>query len=133
MASEFLISALRARLLNDTDVTDITNTRVYYLESPEKPTYPYLLIHEIDDSDENSIIGKDGSSPRIQIDSVDKNESVATVKTLDLAVRSSLNDFSGDMDGIQVNWTVRGGSKVFREPENILRITRDFICFYNRP
>lgn len=132
MASDYIEQAVRVRLLADSNITSIVGERIYYMEVPAIVTYPYVLIQTISDPDNNMYCGKDGSNPRLQIDSVDENESLTDVKALDKAIRTSMNDFSGTMDGITVYLVERGGFRELREDEKIIRLSRDFIINYER-
>jgi len=136
VASSYIEQAIITRLKSVTAITAIvgsgSSARIYYMDAPESPTYPYVLIQEISDADLNFNIGTDGASPRLQIDSVDKNEDLANIKPLDRAIRASLNDYSGTVDGIVINCIERGGSRSISE-EPFIRLIRDFIIYYEVP
>jgi hypothetical protein len=132
MPSTYIENAIRARLLADSAVAAIVSTRVYYLEAPQNVTKPYVVFFDVSDPDKNWKVGVDGSNPRFQVESIDDNTSLTNVKALDKAVRASLRDFKGSMDGINVNYIERGKAQVFRDPENVIRLTRDFVVNYDR-
>jgi len=132
LASSYIEEAISTYLLADSNITNIVSTRIYYLEVPQVPTYPYIRFQIIFDPDLNFYVGTDGSNPRIQVDCVADNIDMVTLKLLDKNVRTRLNDYSGTMDGIVVNWIERSGANEFRDEEQI-RITRDFIVNYERP
>jgi len=132
VASSYIEQAIITRLLADSNVTGIVGTRIYYMEAPATATYPYVCIQTISDPDENTYCGKDGSNPRIQIDSIDDNDTLANVKALDKYIRTSLNDLTGTVDGMTVYLIMRAGYRELREPEKIIRLSRDYIIKYER-
>lgn len=132
MASSFPEQAIITRLLADSNITGIVSARIYYMEVPADPTYPYVFMQMIDDPDESHIIGADGSNPRFQIDSIDRNTTLTNVKALDNYIRSSLNEFSGTMDGITFYKIMPGGYRELPESGGIIRLSRDFLVMWER-
>jgi hypothetical protein len=130
--STYIENAIRVRFLANTAITTLVSTRIYYLEAPQNATKPYIVFYEISDPDQNWKVGVDGSNPRFQVECIDDNTSLANVKALDKAIRASLKEFNGSMDGINVNYIERGNSQIFRDPENVIRLIRDFVVNYDR-
>lgn len=133
MATTSIIQAINIRLLADTSITTKNGSRLYYLEAPQEVTYPYNVIQEIDDPDLRFYLGQDSSRPRIQIDTIDQIiNGVAPAKALDLAIRTRLNFFTGTIDSLVITIIMPGGFRIFRESEEIYRISRDYIVNYER-
>jgi len=98
--------ALVAHLTGDAAVSALIGTKVRPLRADPDDTAPYIVYQRIVTTEEHSHSGPTGvQRPRFQFSCV--GSSYAQARTLAIAVRASLNGFSGLMGGaggVTVGW-----------------------------
>lgn len=122
---------IEQRLAADSTIAGLVGTRIYPLVLPEACQYPaitYQLISAVEIYTNDGPLGE--VRARIQIDTWAKRYSQA--KTVDQAVRASLNGFTGTLpDGTLVCELERDdASDGFDAPGSLYRCQSDWIAIY---
>lgn len=117
-----VIKAIRALLAANTDVTDLTDTRIYAYIAPQEAAAPFIVASVIAVRPSDC---KNGPSQldtyRVQIDSVTKTAS--DTATLDRLVRETLDRVTrGTVTGVAIDGIRFDNSLMLFEEERELRI-----------
>lgn len=91
---EMIEDSLRTFLLADTEISDLVGTRIYSVENPQKPTYPFINFMRTGGRRQYSMDGQSTVSPsQFEINCYD--DVLEDARTLCDAVRTRLSGYSG--------------------------------------
>lgn len=122
-----VLKAIRAKLIADTEVNAIIEGRCYAIVAPQKavPLFVIMSIVNVDPTDTKSGVSTTDVF-RIQIDSYATDPD--TCQNLDRKVRTSIDKFMGDVDGIKIDGVRYLSSQdVFEEEPQEYRRISDYI------
>jgi len=131
VASNSIEEALHYHLVNDATVIAEVGTRIYWLEAPQGATKPFVTYFVVDDPFSPLAFGRDDAGhARVQFNIFDKNRTEA-LRIGDI-VRDSLDQHSGDVDGVTVVYIMCSGTHGMKVPgQNIYMATFDAMCRYD--
>jgi hypothetical protein len=121
---------LRTFILTDTDVTDLISSRLYYGRAPQNATKPYVSFSVVNDTDEATNIGNDGSTPRFVFTTV--ATSMLEALDIDKKIRTKIHRYSGTLTTFNVINITTSARRDIISTEDISAIDRDYIVRYER-
>lgn len=124
---------LRQHLINDTDVNNIVDSRIYPLRLPQGFELPAISYQRVSGDRAKDITnGSIGhAQPRIQVDCWTEN--YGKLKDLAEAVQLALDGFQGKLGGgdyVQ-HVSMESETESYEDETEILRISLDFVIYHN--
>ena len=92
---------LRARLVADTDITDIVSTRIRPLRDAQSEPYPKVIYEVISQPEDYSTTGNTGLR-EARVEFTVQSDSYDEAKLIDSLIRASLDAFSGTLGSSHV-------------------------------
>ncbi len=89
--------AIYAHLKGDANVFALVGSRIYHVTPPLDSTYPLIVLNTISNVDRRDLVGVAYRETRLQVTAM--ASSLAEAEKIALAVRDSLEGFTGPMAG----------------------------------
>lgn len=96
-----LLEGLRALLVDDGDLTDLTAARIRVTQADESDAMPYVILHQVSDPSLYAMSGEAGlAMSRVQVDCVARSPLGAL--ELSEAVRTALSAYRGAAGDVEI-------------------------------
>lgn len=135
MAANTIEQALHTKFTASTDVHDEVEDRIYWLEAPQKATFPYVSYFLVTDPHEPFAFRNDtAGNPRFQFNVYAKNDKYEALRIAN-KMRSEVEKYSGTMDGIETILIKCTGTVCDKMPDehNVYRGMFDANIIYIEP
>jgi hypothetical protein len=135
MAASNIEQALHSHFTTSTSVHDEVADRIYWLEAPQKATFPYVSYFLVDDPHEPFAFKNSSSgNPRFQVNVYTKNDKYEALR-IGNKVRDEVEKYSGTMDSVETIFIRCTGTRCEKMPDenDVYRGTFDANIVYIDP
>lgn len=137
MASDYIDTALITYALAASAITDIFSTRVYHIKAPQNAPRPYTVLSiPVPDNETETFDDDDYGQPLVQWTCVSDDEETPAVAFLGAhAIMDTFRNFSGSMDGVQVDYIsdLRGPREINLPQSQDITCIVEFMPHYVEP